>query len=285
MATVYIQKEEVDHINLINDTGADLSQYELTVIGGLVVIADEAIANGARGSFHCEENLLIQIDDFVSGEDTFGTADAAVYWKPTTGEFSDTSTSTYYKVGIVHTVKNSNSIVWVTLNRETELVGTMASDISALQTAVSTTIPAAYAAADDAQLVLAGRPFIKTATLTAAAAATPVDILTELQVGTGTVHITGIVLNVNGGTAWADATATIVTIQDTAGTPVVGITAAKAQLTGNAVLGFFSTGITLGDAIIDGTGFTAEKGLQIAGDANFGAGSDIIVTVSGFVIG
>ena len=270
MATVYIQKEEVDHINLINNTGADLAQYELTVIGGLVVIADEAITDGSRGSFHCEENLLIQIEDFVAGENTFGTADADVFWDPSSGDFSDTSTATYYKVGIVHTVKNSNGVVLVSLNRETDLVGAVATIAGAL---------------DDAVIALAGKPFFQTATLTSAAAATPVDILTDAQVGaTGTVVITGFLLNVNGGTAWTDTTGTVVTVQDTAGTPVVGITAAKAQLTANAILGQLSTGITLGDAIIDGTGFTAGKGLQIVADSDFDAGSDIIVSVSGYVI-
>lgn len=113
-ATVYIQKEDVDHINLINDTGAELAQFELTVIGGLVLVADEVIASAARGSFHVEEDLVLQFDatnDGVSGELTFGTADANVYWKPSTGEFSDTATAGYYKVGIVHTVKNTNGIV------------------------------------------------------------------------------------------------------------------------------------------------------------------------------
>ena len=113
-ATVYIQKEDVDHLNLINDTGADLAQYEFTVIGGLCLVADEAIVSAARGSFHVEGDLVLQFDatnDGVAGELTFATADADVFWKPSTGEFSDTSTATYYKVGIVHTVKNANGIV------------------------------------------------------------------------------------------------------------------------------------------------------------------------------
>jgi len=113
MATVYIEKESVDHIVLTNDTGAALAQYELTVIGGLVLVADEAIANGATGSFHVEENLVLQVNTFVAAEDTFGTANADVFWKPTTGEFSDTSTAGYYKVGIVQEVKDSSGVVKV----------------------------------------------------------------------------------------------------------------------------------------------------------------------------
>jgi len=119
MATVYIQKEGVTHIDLENTTGADLAQYELTVIGGLVCIADEAIEDGERGSFHVEQNLLIQVADLVATEDTFGTENAVVYFDPATKKFSDTLTATYYPVGIVNTVKNSNGVVLVTLNRET----------------------------------------------------------------------------------------------------------------------------------------------------------------------
>ena len=129
-ATVYIQKEDVDHLNLINDTGAELSQFEFTVIGGLCLIADEVIASAARGSFHVEEDLVVQFDatnDGVSGELTFGTADAIVYWKPSTGEFSDTATAGYYKVGIVHTVKNTNGIVLFVKARDAVLLATVPS--------------------------------------------------------------------------------------------------------------------------------------------------------------
>lgn len=123
MATVYIQKEDVDNIVLKNDTGATLAQYELTVIGDLVLIADESIAIGSTGSFHCEENLVIQIEDFVAGEDTFGTENAPVYWDSSSRDFSDTATDGYYKIGIVKTVKNGNGIVLVALNREAVYLG------------------------------------------------------------------------------------------------------------------------------------------------------------------
>lgn len=117
MATVYIQKEGLDHVNLINDTGADLAQYEFAVVGGLCLVADEAIVDGARGSFHIAGDMVSQIDTFVSGELTFATANAPVYFKEATGEFSDTSTVGYQKVGIVHTVKNSNGVVLVLFDR------------------------------------------------------------------------------------------------------------------------------------------------------------------------
>lgn len=117
MATVYIQKEGLDHVNLTNDTGADLAQYEIAVIGGLVLVADESIVSGARGSFHIAGKMVAQISTFVAGELTFATANAPVYFKEASGEFSDTSTVGYQEVGIVHTVKNSSGVVLVLFNK------------------------------------------------------------------------------------------------------------------------------------------------------------------------
>ncbi len=144
--------------------------------------------------------------------------------------------------------------------------------------AADATFQAAVAA--DA-VALSGLPFRKTKTLTAAAAATAIHVLTDAEVGTKTAYVHQIILEVSGATAWTDSTGTIVTVQDTAA--VVGATYAKAQLTGSAVLGLFSTGVTLAAPIKAGTGFTAAKGLDIVADHNFAAGSDIIVTVVGFI--
>lgn len=129
-----------------------------------------------------------------------------------------------------------------------------------------------------------GKPFRKTVTLTAAAAATPVNVLLAATVGAGKkAYVSQILLKVDGATAWEDETATIVTIQDTADVPVVGATFAKSALTGNAFLGLFSTGVTVDDEISEGEGFTTAKGIDIVADANFAAGSDIIVTVFGYI--
>jgi len=127
-------------------------------------------------------------------------------------------------------------------------------------------------------------PFVATATLTAAAAATPVDIVATASVPTGKkIYITDILLYVNGATAWTDVTATVVTIQDKAGSPVTAVTAAKAQLTGSTFLRLESTGITMAAPVLTGVGLTASVGLTIKGDANFAAGSDIVCTVTGFI--
>jgi len=130
-----------------------------------------------------------------------------------------------------------------------------------------------------------GVPFYARATLTAAAAGAAVHIVPVASVPAGKKILPlDIVLNVSGGTAWTDATATIVKIQDTAGTPVVAATYAKAGLTANAVLGKMGANITTGVPIKTGVGLTADKGLDIVADANFGARSDIIVSVFGLYI-
>lgn len=127
-------------------------------------------------------------------------------------------------------------------------------------------------------------PFVRTAQLTAAAAATPVEVLAAADVGAGRkAFVTGMLLNVGGATAWSDATGTVVALQDTADTPVNLLSAAKAQLTANANLGLLSTGVTLGAPILTGVGATAAKGIDIVADDDFTAGSTINVTVFGFI--
>lgn len=133
-----------------------------------------------------------------------------------------------------------------------------------------------------------GIPFYKAVTLTSAAANTNVDILTSAEViamkSGGVVVVTSLLLKVNGATAWTDSTGTVVTIQDKAGSPVLGASYAKAQLTGNAILNLTDTGLTLSAPISTGVGFTADKGIDIVADSDFDAGSDIVVSISGYVI-
>jgi len=111
VSTVYIQNEVIDHIRMINDTGAALEQYEFTVIGEIAAVADEDIASLSRGPFHTENGILCQVEDFVAGEGTFGTPNAPVYWDPVTGDFSDTETVGYYLVGQVVEVLDANGVM------------------------------------------------------------------------------------------------------------------------------------------------------------------------------
>jgi hypothetical protein len=128
-------------------------------------------------------------------------------------------------------------------------------------------------------------PLIATAKITAAAAGTAVHVIPAASIPAGKkFYLTGILLNVNGGTAWTDVTATKLTVQDTNGSPVSGIVIPKALLTGNAILDSLATAtLTVGNAILQGIGFTTAKGIDIVGDANFLAGDDIYVTLFGYV--
>jgi len=135
--------------------------------------------------------------------------------------------------------------------------------------------------ANSALALASGTPFRVTGTLTAAAAATAIHLVPAASVtGTKKVYVTGVYFNVGGATAWTDVTATKVQIQDTAGTPIVGQTWAKALLTGNSVNSNSNASTSLSAMAV---GFTAAKGLDFVADANFAAGSTINIIVYGYI--
>lgn len=105
-AKVFVYKDEADAVRLTNTSGADLAQGEFIVLAGNCLFANHAIASAAVGGFELLCDKVIEIDTYVTGEATFGTANAAVYWKPSTGEFSNTSTTGYYLVGYVAEIKS-----------------------------------------------------------------------------------------------------------------------------------------------------------------------------------
>lgn len=126
---------------------------------------------------------------------------------------------------------------------------------------------------------LSGIPFRRTVTITSAAAATAIPILTDAEVGVGKkVYINQAIGNVAGATVWA--TTATVAIQDTA--DVAGITYAVAGMTANATLFPNTANVTLATVVSRGLGFTAGKGISVKGNAN-GTGSDYVVTVTGFI--
>ena len=266
MSTIYSKMPNGDGERLYNMTGSDLVANEFTVMGGKALKAMEAIASTAIGSFEDLVGKVVSADDFVTGEDDFDTAEAAVYWKPATGEFSNLATVGYYKVGYVKEPKTSTCLNFTCV--APTIVSTDVSDLETIVTGITAE---------------AGIPFRKTATLTSAAAGTAVHVLTDADVGSKTAYIMGAILKVDGSTAWTDSTGTIVKIQDTADIPVVGLTYAKTNLTDSAVLVLGSTGVTIGDAVAEGSGFTAAKGLDIIADANFAAGDNIKITIYGYM--
>lgn len=127
-----------------------------------------------------------------------------------------------------------------------------------------------------------GYPFVATGTITSTAAGTAVTLKSDVEIPAGSqVWVTAVQMLVNGATAWSGGSFTTLSIQDSNGTPVVFFNADAAALTGNAQLGFGTANTTGGAGVV--TGGTAGKGLQIKGNANAGAGSAVIVTVSGMV--
>lgn len=257
--TVFIEKEKCDHVRIKNETGADIDQYQFAIVGPYAAVADEDIADDAVGSFHVEEGIQIQTTDLHATQNTFATVGNPVYWDPATSKFSDTLTATYYLVGYLLQAKNSDGVIVFEKARYAKLVP---ADLTDIQEQV------------DAITEDSGIPFIKTATLASAAAATPVTVV-EVPAGKKAV-VTQVIATVSGTTAWS--TTTKVSLQDTANTPVVGAEFAASDMISKATL-------TLADATVKAAlaGFTVAKDLVIVGDAN-GTGSDLIVTVIGYIV-
>lgn len=262
----FVEKEPAGYQFLRNTSGAEVVAGEFCIIGGFAAIAQETIAANAWGNFLTGSGALVQSAELTAAEDTFGTPGAYVYWNNTDKSFSDTVTTGYYKVGQLNTAKADGVIAFNKFERA-EIVS---SDVATLEAVVT------------ANAALGGRFFKKTAKLTSAAAATPVHLLTDAEVGAGKkAYVSKVYMSVDGAVNWG--TTATVTLQDTAGSPVVGLTAAVAGLTANAMIDEGDTNVTLAAPIADGAGFTAAKGLDIAGNAN-GTGSDLIVTVFGCIM-
>lgn len=121
MATVFIEKEKVDHVNIKNDTGAALVQNELAVVGPYVAVADEKIAKAAVGSFHVEEGIQVQANDLHATENTFDTSGQAVYLDGS-GKLSDTETEAYHLVGYLLKAKDAKGVIVFEKKRYAEVV-------------------------------------------------------------------------------------------------------------------------------------------------------------------
>lgn len=255
--TVYIEKEKCDHVRIKNGTGANLVQYEFAIVGPFAAVADEIIENGAVGSFHVEEGIQVQADGLHETQNTFGTVGNPVYWDPATKTFSDTLTAGYLIVGHLLRAKDGKGVIVFEKARYARLVP---ADLTDIQNQV------------DAITEDSGIPFIKTATLTSAAADTPVTIV---EVGAGKkAVVTQVIAVVSDDVPWA--TTTKVTLQDAEAE--VGAEFDAGDLEANATL-------TLADATVTPAlaGFTEGKDLVIVGDVN-GTGSDLIVTVIGYIV-
>lgn len=125
------------------------------------------------------------------------------------------------------------------------------------------------------------RAFVRTCTLTSAAATTPVNCLSNADVpSTQKPYLAGWHAKINGATNWA--TTANCWIQDTSGTSNIFVTVGVAAMTGNSFLGDHSANVTQNNPYALGTGGTADLGLEIACDAN-GTGSNWVVTLFGVI--
>lgn len=128
-----------------------------------------------------------------------------------------------------------------------------------------------------------GKPFVATGKISATTAGTAVHLLAATAVGTGKkIIVTGFKATVGGTTAWSGGTGSKLVLQDTNTSPVAVAEIAAAGLSGNAVLAEGTANVTLKAGIV--TGLTAGKGLDIKGDNNFEAGSDVTVVVTGYIV-
>jgi hypothetical protein len=263
----------VTAVKVTNTLGRTVKKGELVYLGTWFGNALEDIANGAVGWIDINYEREISTEQ-IEATDTF-TVGSVLYFIPgdasAAGKLADAAGATGVAVGTITGEQGSagaqTSVQFRPYLQKAD-VGAFDARVTALEAAAP----------------IGGRPFRVVGTLAAAAAGTAVHLLTAAQVGAGKVaKILGFLLNVGGTTAWTDTTATVVKLQDTADTPVVAATVAKAQLTSQAQLGPLSTGVTLGTPIRTGVGLTAAKGLDIVADANFAAGSDITVTVFGVI--
>jgi hypothetical protein len=133
--------------------------------------------------------------------------------------------------------------------------------------------------------LMAGIPFRYTEKIVSTAAGTAVPVVPVSAVPAGKkVYLTGILVNVSGSTAWTDGTAATFLIVDTAASPLTLVSIVKAGLTGNRVVdSFAATNVTTGTAVLLGAGAGEGCGLSIKGNANYTAGSDIYVTLTGYI--
>lgn len=108
---------------LTNGTGAEVALNEFCILGRLGAVADGVVANGASGGF--EVGGYIHTSHLTTGADTFGTANALVYFDNSAKTFGDTAAIGLYIVGQVAKVK-TNGVVEIKLFDTAELVPTFA---------------------------------------------------------------------------------------------------------------------------------------------------------------
>lgn len=269
-----------DQATVTNNLGRKAIYGEIVLLDGMygIVMDPDGIADGATGRIYVLQPDTLISTAQINAVSTF-VAGAAIYFKAggssAAGTLEDSAAGSAVAIGTIESAGgDAEAQTYVVFRPYSQVVNYGGYD----------TRLTAVEAVTDGLAEDPGIPFRKTVKLTSAAATTPVEIIADADVGAGKcVYINSLYANVNGGDAWV-GDGTVVTVADTATSPVAAITFAKAQLTANAQLMFGSTGVTLGDGIKDGTGMTEAKGITIVADDAFGtSGSDLIVTITGFI--
>ena len=293
-------REVGDQATVTNNLGRKAIYGEIVLLDGMygIVMDPDGIANDATGRIYVLQPDTLISTAQINKTSTF-TAGSAIYFKAggnsAAGTLEDSDADGAVAIGTIESAGGeSGAQTYVVFRPYSQVVnyGGYDTRLTAVETVTATlaedcggydTRLTAVEAVTDALAEDPGIPFRKTVKLTSAEATTPVVIIADDDVGDGKcVYINSLYANVNGNDQWAGDGA-VVTVQDTATTPVAAITFAKAQLLANAQLMFGSTGVTLGDGIKDGTGMTEAKGITIVADGAFASGSDLIVTITGFI--
>ena len=133
--------------------------------------------------------------------------------------------------------------------------------------------------------LFAGKPFKSTVVFTTTTCRTAQVIVDDSEVSAGAeVYITDIMLKVNGSTTWTaypmGSLANII-ISDHASTPLVTIS--SHGFTANALNGFYSSSFTLNSQVTLQSGTTNQVGISAVANSSASAGSDMYLTVQGFI--
>lgn len=98
-----VQPGPNNHIPYTNATGVDIAAGDVVIIGALIGIADQDIANGAAGTLDIEDGAIANTAQVAAGS-TFATIGQEVWYDPTTGEVQDTSANNLFGIGLLATI-------------------------------------------------------------------------------------------------------------------------------------------------------------------------------------
>lgn len=121
---VFPETEKNGTIRFLNGTGSVINDRTFIVDSSgkwSGVVMGGPVADGAYGDLQVYEGMHCQVDDLVTSEDTFATVGQNVYYKASTGEWSDTWTVGYYLIGKLYTAKDAAGVIVFEKHRYAEI--------------------------------------------------------------------------------------------------------------------------------------------------------------------